>query len=104
MLFNPLVHIIFVVIGFAFFLWQYIKFRYVYQLILLIWIPLTLTQYISPDKTYLSILGVVQMLLFIVFVFFLFKKNTQNKRDISKQLEQQNNQTEEFTIEEDKLN
>lgn len=76
-------------------LWQYIKFRYTYQLILLVWIPLTLAQYISTDKTYLGVLGIIQMFLFIVFVFFLVKKNTQAKREIKQRLEQQTEQNSE---------
>lgn len=52
------IHLALVVIGIAYFLYSYIKERNLYQLLFVIWIPLTMLTYVSKNRVYLTILGI----------------------------------------------
>ncbi len=68
------IHLALVVIGIAYFLYSYIKERNLYQLLFVIWIPLTMLTYVSKNRVYLTILGIVQLLFFVLVIFFLFRR------------------------------
>ena len=68
------IHLALVVIGIAYFLYSYIKERNHYQLLFVIWIPLTMLTYVSKNRVYLTILGIVQLLFFVLVIFFLFRR------------------------------
>lgn len=49
--------------------------KYVYQLILAVWIPTTLVPYFTQDRTIMVILGVTQIFMFISVVYFMFRRS-----------------------------
>lgn len=67
-------HIILAVAVVAYFLFRYIKDRYFYELLFVIWAPLTLLTYVSRDVVFIRCLGIVQVLMFILVIFFMFRK------------------------------
>lgn len=73
------IHLALVVVGIAYFLYSYIKEKKLYQLLFVIWIPLTLLTYVSKNKTYLIILGVVQLIFFVLVIYFLFRNPGRKK-------------------------
>ena len=72
-------HIILAVLGTAWFLYSFIRERKVYQLLFVFWIPLTLLTYVSKNKTFLTVLGIVQLLFFILVIYFLFRSPNRRK-------------------------
>ena len=82
------IHLALVVVGIAYFLYSYIKERRLYQLLLVIWIPLTLFTYVSKNRIYLIILGIVQLIFFILVIYFLFRRPGSRKKGYQDMLEQ----------------
>ena len=79
-LYNMMIaHIILAVLGTAWFLYSFIRERKVYQLLFVVWIPLTLLTYVSKNKTFLTVLGIVQLLFFILVIYFLFRNPNRRK-------------------------
>lgn len=66
-------HIVLVVLAMFFFLFAYKKEKKIHQMILLFWIPFTLTRYITQNTTFLNIIGIIQIILFVLVLFFMFK-------------------------------
>ena len=64
-----IIHIAAVVVITALFIIGYIRQRYLYQLLFAIWAPTTLLRYLSNNKIYLIVLGVVQLLMFFLVIF-----------------------------------
>lgn len=83
-----LVHIILAVLGTAWFLYSFIKERKIYQLLFVIWIPLTLLTYVSTNRIFLTVLGIVQLLFFILVIYFLFRNPNREKDDCQQMLEE----------------
>ncbi|MEG1027148.1 MAG: hypothetical protein RSE07_00540 [Oscillospiraceae bacterium] len=56
------------------FLYKFIKEKKVYQLLFVLWAPLTLLTYLSQDKTFQMALGIIQIVLFLAIIYLLFKR------------------------------
>lgn len=59
-------HIIFCVIAVAFFLLQFIRLRYKYQLVLAVAVPATLLVYVSDNRTWFYGVGVLEICLLLL--------------------------------------
>lgn len=70
-----IIHIILAIIALIFFCFIYFKEKKIYQLLIVIWIPTTLLNYVSNNNIFLILLGVLQFILFGLVLFFLFKPN-----------------------------
>ena len=75
------IHLALVILGVAYFLYSYIKERKLYQLLFVIWIPLTLLTYLSKNKVYLIVLGIVQLIFFFLVIYFLFRNPDKKKEN-----------------------
>lgn len=73
-------HIILVVILTGYFIFRFVKNRNIYEILFIIWVPSTLLQYVSDDPTFLRALGVSQIVLFILVVFFMFRRRKSSGR------------------------
>ena len=82
------IHLALAVLGIAYFLYSYIKERKIYQLLFVIWIPLTLLTYLSKNKIYLLVLGIVQLAFFFLVIYFLFRNPNKKKGTYQSMLEQ----------------
>ncbi len=67
-------HITLAILFTAYFLYRFIKDRYIYEILFVVWVPSTLLVYISKDPTFIRWLGIFQMVLFILVIFFMFRK------------------------------
>jgi Ca2+/Na+ antiporter len=76
-----IIHIAAVVVITALFIIGYIRQRYLYQLLFAIWAPTTLLRYLSNNKIYLIVLGVVQLLMFFLVIFALFRGRKEFDKD-----------------------
>ena len=76
-----IIHIAAVVVITALFIIGYIRQRYLYQLLFAIWVPTTLLRYLSNNKIYLIVLGVVQLLMFFLVIFALFRGRKEFDKD-----------------------
>lgn len=81
-------HIILAVLGTAWFLYCFIKERKIYQLLFVVWIPLTLLTYVSKNRTFLTVLGIVQLLFFILVIYFLFRNPNRKKGGYQQMLQE----------------
>lgn len=77
-------HIILVVIITAYFVFRFVKTRQIYEMLFIIWVPSTLLQYVSNDVTFLRIVGISQIILFILVVFFMFRRRNANRTKTAK--------------------
>lgn len=82
------IHLVLVVLATAFFLYSFIKEKKIYQLLFVIWIPLTLLTYVSTNKVFLILLGVVQLIFFFLVIFFLFRNPNKKKGAYQAMLEE----------------
>ncbi|MEG0691773.1 MAG: hypothetical protein RR444_01695 [Oscillospiraceae bacterium] len=57
-----------------YFLFRYIKDKQIYELLFVIWVPSTLLQYVTTNPTFIRCLGIFQMIMFILVIYFMFKK------------------------------
>ncbi len=75
-----IIHIILAIFLSIYFIYDYMKEKSIYKILLVIWIPLTLLRYLSENKTFLTILGIIQIIMFLLVLFFMFKpsKNIKN--------------------------
>lgn len=72
------VHIVVAVVLTVYFLYRFIKDRLIYQLLFVIWVPATLLAYvpvIASNDTYRTVLGVFQVVMFILVIFFMFRRD-----------------------------
>ncbi len=69
----------------VFFVISYIKQKKLFQLAFAIWIPSTLLQYLSNNRTYFNILSVVEIVLFIGVIFLLLKERKKEKTAAAQQ-------------------
>lgn len=76
---NVTFHIIFGILATAFFLWQYTQTKFTYQLLFALWIPSTFLTYVSPNKTFQLALGICELILFFLVLFFLFRNRSQRR-------------------------
>lgn len=67
-------HIVLATIFTGYFLYRFIKDRYVYELLFVIWIPSTLLPYVVNDPTIIRVIGIAQIVLFILVIYFMFRK------------------------------
>lgn len=82
-----IIHIILVVLGVAFFLYSFIKEKRIYQLLFVIWIPLTLLNRVFHERWQLWTLGIIQLIFFVLVIYFLFR-NPARKKGMADVLEQ----------------
>lgn len=75
----PWVHVIVVIAISLYFIFRYIKDRFFYELLFVIWAPSTLLTYILTDETLIRLLGYFQIAMFIAVIFFMFKKRGQRR-------------------------
>lgn len=68
---NSMFHCVVGILTAVFFIWRYAETKYTYHLILTIWISSTFLVYISNNRTYSTVLGVSQLILLFLFLFFL---------------------------------
>ena len=81
---NPILYTVLSSIVFLLFIWKFIHYRYPYLLVLLIWIPTTwITTW--TDK-WDAPLGILQAVLFIVCIYFIFRRQGQQLRATRKRL------------------
>ena len=69
----------------VFFAISYIKQKKLFQLAFAIWIPSTLLQFLSNNRTYFNILSVVEILLFVGVIFLLWKERKKEKAAAAEQ-------------------
>ena len=67
-------HITLAIIFTVYFLYKFIKERFIYELLFVIWVPSTLLTYVTHDVTFIRWLGYYQIVLFFLVIFFMFKK------------------------------
>lgn len=75
---NFTVHLVLAVLLTACFLFRFIKDRHIYQLLFVLWVPSTLLTYlpvIAESSTLRLVLGGFQLVMFILVVFFMFRRN-----------------------------
>lgn len=68
------VHIPLVILITAYFLFRFIKDKQIYELLFVIWAPITLLTYVSTDPVFVKVVGIIQVVLFILVIFFMFKR------------------------------
>lgn len=73
-------HIVLAVILTGYFLFKFIKDRYTYELLFVIWIPSTLLPYLTNNQTYIRIIGIAQVVMFILVIFFMFRKRGDHRK------------------------
>lgn len=73
-------HIILAILITAYFLFRFIKDRYVYEMLFVIWVPSTLLPYVVTDVTINRFIGIGQIVLFILVVYFMFKKRGDHRQ------------------------
>lgn len=71
-----------------FFICSYIKQRRPFQLAFAIWVPSTLLQYLSTSRVFFNILSVVEILMFLVVIFLLWKDQKDRKKAEKEEAEQ----------------
>ena len=69
----------------VFFAISYIKQKKLFQLAFAIWIPSTLLQFLSNNRTYFNILSVVEILLFSGVIFLLLKERKKEKAAVAEE-------------------
>ncbi len=69
-------HVILAIIITVYFLFRFIKEKQIYELLFVIWVPSTLLQYVSTNTMFIRGLGIFQVILFILVVYFMFKKRS----------------------------
>lgn len=62
---------------------SFIKRRRAHDIVIAIWADSTLLQYLSDNRTFILILGVAQIALFLLVVYLLFKRKPQEKAGAS---------------------
>ena len=75
---NFTVHLVLAVLLTACFLFRFIKDRHIYQLPFVLWVPSTLLTYlplIAENRTLRLVLGGFQLVMFVLVVFFMFRRN-----------------------------
>lgn len=78
------VHVLVVIVLTAYFIFRFIKDRQVYEALFLIWIPSTLLQYVFKSDIMIKGLGIFQIIMFILVIYFLFKRRKQNIKKTAK--------------------
>lgn len=73
-------HIILSVLLIAYFVYNYIKNKYFYFVLFVVWIASTLLKYpFQNNRTLLLALGIFQVIMFILVVFFMFKRSGEQR-------------------------
>lgn len=73
------IHAALVTVFTVYFLYRFIKDKYIYELLFVLWIPSTLLTYVSDDPVFLRYLGIAQIVLFILVIYFMFRKRGQRR-------------------------
>ncbi len=75
---NFWVHVVLAVLLTVLFLLQFVRQKQIYQLLFVIWVPSTLLVYIPAiggNETWRMLLGGFQLLLFVLVIFFMFRRD-----------------------------
>ncbi|MFZ2538479.1 MAG: hypothetical protein WAX04_06215 [Oscillospiraceae bacterium] len=67
-------HVLLAIIITVYFLFRFIKEKQIYELLFVFWVPSTLLQYISTNATFTRVVGIFQVIMFILVVYFMFRK------------------------------
>ena len=79
------IHLVLALLLAVYFLYRYLKKdRLTYQLLFVFWLPTTLLTYISDHIAYRVVLAVFQLLMFLLVIYFMFRK-TPPQTDSSKE-------------------
>jgi cbb3-type cytochrome oxidase subunit 3 len=71
---NFWVHLIVVILFTAYFIFRFVKDKYIYEILFVIWIPSTLLSYVTDNRAFLLGLGIFQTIMFILVIYFMFRK------------------------------
>lgn len=85
---RVIIHAVIAAVGTIWFLLSYLKTRLPYQLLFVIWFPITLLVYLSSNIVYITVLGIIQLLLFIGVIYFLFRRQKTTMQEMQEQLEE----------------
>lgn len=58
---------------------RYIKEKQIYELLFVLWVPSTLLQYATTNPLLLKLLGIFQIAMFLLVIFFMFKRRGYRK-------------------------
>lgn len=84
------IHLLLVVLLTSYFLFRFIRDRLFYQLLFLVWVPSTLLTYIpiiGRNSVFRIILGGFQLVMFLLVIFFMFRKKPQGFSDAKEEEE-----------------
>lgn len=73
-------HIILAVLITGYFIFRFIKDRYTYEMLFIIWVPSTLLTYAINDPMLIRCLGIFQVIMFILVVFFMFRRRGDHRQ------------------------
>lgn len=76
----PWLHLVLIIIITIYFIVRFIRDRHIYELIFVVWAPSTLLQYVSSDETFIRALGIFQVIMLILAVFFMFRRRGDARR------------------------
>lgn len=79
-------HILIIVLFTVYFIFKYVKDRYLYELIFIVWAPSTLLTYLITNRIALLVLGILQVICFVVIIFLMFKKRDGHLKQTYKKL------------------
>ncbi|WMJ24276.1 hypothetical protein RBG61_06325 [Paludicola sp. MB14-C6] len=71
---NFWVHLILAILFTVYFGFRFVKDKYLYELLFVIWIPSTLLTYLSRNATFTLCLGLFQIVMFILVIYFMFRR------------------------------
>lgn len=81
------IHLVLAVLLTAYYLWRFLKDRSIYQILFVCWVPMTLLTYIpilGQNTICRIVLGVLQLVMFLLVIFFMFRKEP--KKDPSPEI------------------
>ncbi len=81
-------HLALAILGTLYFLYSFLKEKKVYQILFVIWIPITLLTYVCKRQWQILILGGIQLIFFVLVLFFLFR-NPAKKKGVAEAVEQE---------------
>ena len=82
------IHLALAILGTVYFLYSFLKEKKVYQILFVIWIPITLLTYVCKRQWQILILGGIQLIFFVLVLFFLFR-NPAKKKGVAEAVEQE---------------
>ncbi len=72
-----------------FFLISFIKQRRAFQLAFAIWVPSTMLQYVSTNRTFFNILSIAEIIMFVITIALLIKDQHDRKKAAARTAEEE---------------